>query len=574
MKKITDINPALAGYATDPRTRRYLSPTRIVYTHGEVSGADRLIGEKPCQITLGGGSDLCTLTNKPESSEKACVVLDYGTEICGSARIMVFGINADGGRVNLRVRFGESVSEAMTPLGVKNATCDHANRDIIMNVGFLSANETNESGFRFICIELTDECASVSLKAVQAVFTYRDLSYRGSFECDDELVNKIWQTAAYTAHLNMQEYLWDGVKRDRLVWIGDMQTEVMTIASVFGYCDVVPKSMDIVRDETPVGTWMNGISSYSLWWVLLQYDWYMNFGDSGYLAQQREYLTALLELLCGLVGDDGSEKLPESRFIDWPNSDNEEAKHAGLQSMMLMAMERGALLCGVLGENDLAANCRLTAEKLKSHHPAHGNSKQAASLMVCAGLADACDIDREVISRGGAKGFSTFLGYYTLRAMALAGNTSGALDAMKKYWGGMLSLGATTFWEDFNIDWMENASRIDEPVPEGKRDIHGDFGGYCYLGFRHSFCHGWASGPVPFLMHTVLGVNVTAPGTKKIEIRPDLGGLSYVCGVYPTPHGDIGICHTKEASGEIKTEITLPQGWVQTAPGMLEYRGI
>lgn len=418
MKKITDINPALAGYATDPRTRRYLSPTRIVYTHGEVSGADRLIGEKPCQITLGGGATSARLQISRKALKKhvlfSTTVRKYAVGAHNGIRY-----NADGGRVNLRVRFGESVSEAMTPLGVKNATCDHANRDIVMNVGFLSANETNESGFRFICIELTDECASVSLKAVQAVFTYRDLSYRGSFECDDELVNEIWQTAAYTAHLNMQEYLWDGVKRDRLVWIGDMQTEVMTIASVFGHCDVVPKSMDIVRDETPIGTWMNGISSYSLWWVLLQHDWYMSFGDSGYLAQQREYLTALLELLCGLVGDDGSEKLPESRFIDWPNSDNEEAKHAGLQSMMLMAMERGALLCGVLGENDLAANCRLAAEKLKSHHPAHGNSKQAASLMVCAGLADARDIDREVISRGGAKGFSTFLGYYTLRARLL-----------------------------------------------------------------------------------------------------------------------------------------------------------
>lgn len=573
MKKLTDINPALTGYATDPRTRRYLSPTRIVCTNGDVNGAEQLIGEKPCQITLGGGNDLCTLTNKPGCSEKAYVVLDYGTEICGSARIMVFGINADGGRVNLRVRFGESVSEAMTPLGVKNTTCDHANRDILMNVGFLSANETNESGFRFIYVELTDECASVSLKAVQAVFTYRDLPYRGSFECDDELVNKIWQTAAYTAHLNMQEYLWDGIKRDRLVWIGDMQTEVMTIASVFGYCDVVPKSMDIVRDETPVGTWMNGISSYSLWWVLLQYDWYMSFGDAGYLEQQREYLTALLKLLCSLVADNGSEKLPESRFIDWPNSDNEEAKHAGLQSMMLMAMERGALLCNALGETALAESCRSTSEKLRSHRPLHGNSKQAASLMVCAGLADARDTDRQVISQGGAKGFSTFLGYYTLRAMALAGNTSGAVDFMKQYWGGMLSLGATTFWEDFNIDWMENASRIDEPVPSGKCDIHGDFGGYCYLGFRHSFCHGWASGPVPFLMHTVLGVNVTAPGTRKIEIRPDLGGLSYVRGVYPTPHGDIGICHTREDSGEIRTELTLPCGWVQTAPGMLEYKG-
>ena len=32
----------------------------------------------------------------------------------------------------------------------------------------------------------------------------------------------------------MQEYLWDGVKRDRLVWLGDMHPEVMTVQSVFG----------------------------------------------------------------------------------------------------------------------------------------------------------------------------------------------------------------------------------------------------------------------------------------------------------------------------------------------------
>lgn len=40
----------------------------------------------------------------------------------------------------------------------------------------------------------------------------------------------------------------------------------------------------------------------------------------------------------------------------------------------------------------------------------------------------------------------------------------------------MLDLGATTFWEDFNLDWIPNAAPIDEPVPAGKKDIHGDFG--------------------------------------------------------------------------------------------------
>jgi hypothetical protein len=57
-------------------------------------------------------------------------------------------------------------------------------------------------------------------------------------------------TGAYTVHLNMQDYLWDGIKRDRLVWVGDMHPETSTIAAVFGNNKVVPKSLDLVRDIT------------------------------------------------------------------------------------------------------------------------------------------------------------------------------------------------------------------------------------------------------------------------------------------------------------------------------------
>ena len=52
---------------------------------------------------------------------------------------------------------------------------------------------------------------------------------------------------SYTVHLNMQEYLWDGIKRDRLVWVGDMHPEVMTIHTVFGENEVVRKSLDFAK---------------------------------------------------------------------------------------------------------------------------------------------------------------------------------------------------------------------------------------------------------------------------------------------------------------------------------------
>ena len=129
---------------------------------------------------------------------------------------------------------------------------------------------------------------------------------------------------------------------------------------------------------------------------------------------------------------------------------------------------------------------------------------------------------------------------------------------MKKYFGGMLSRGATSFWEDFDIGWLEGSGRIDEFLKSGEKDLHGDFGGYCYKGFRHSLCHGWASGPVPFLTECVLGIRASEPMCKKIKIEPHLGALEWVRGEYPTPYGVVRVCHKKE-NGEIISEISAPQ---------------
>ena len=48
-------------------------------------------------------------------------------------------------------------------------------------------------------------------------------------------------------------------------------------------------------------------------------------------------------------------------------------------------------------------------------------------------------------------------GYYILTAKSNGRRLAGALDGMRDYWGGMLSMGATTFWEDFDLNWMKNA---------------------------------------------------------------------------------------------------------------------
>lgn len=561
---------SLAAQQRDSRIREYLSPARIVWQKdsARISGASDLLlpGNGQSELT---NAKMCVLTST--ATEHPALLLDFGKELQGGLQF-VTGMPSSHKPVSIRVRLGESASEAMCEIDGKNgATNDHAMRDFIVSLPWLGVQEIGNSGFRFARIDLLGDSVELCLKEVRAISTYRDVPYLGTFRCNDERLNKIWQTGAYTVHLNMQEYLWDAIKRDRLVWVGDLHPEVMTVSSVFGFNPVVPKSLDLIRDITPLPDWMNGISSYSIWWLLIHRDWYYYQGNLPYLREQQSYLTALLRHLITKVDADGKECLDGNRFLDWPSSENPAAINAGLQSMMIQAMRAGEELCAVLGEDALAADCRKTMEKalayskrmkkdfLSKEKEIKPGTKQAAALMALSGIMDPEEANRKYLSVGDAKGFSTFYGYYMLRAMALAGNYQGALDVIRTYWGTMIDLGATTFWEDFNMEWLPDASRIDELVPAGKKDIHGDFGAYCYQGFRHSLCHGWASGPTSWLMEYVLGVQPLEPGCKSVRITPNLGDLEWVEGTFPTPYGVIEIRHEKGTDGKVTSHIKAPK---------------
>ena len=542
------------------RTIAYLPATRIVWQ--ETTGDSSIKGLENLLLKGNGQADLFDgqITRiKNGATGKASFLLDFGRELQGGIQ-MVTGRSSQK-EVKVRVRFGESVSEAMCDITPENgATNDHAIRDFHLTLPWLGVAEIGNSGFRFVRIDLEEPNVELCLKELRATFGYRDIPYLGSFKSDNERLNDIWMTGAYTVHLNMQEFIWDGVKRDRLVWIGDLHPELMTVNTVFGYNEVIPKSLDLIRDTTPVPNWMNGISSYSIWWLLIHRDWYLYQGNLAYLQEQKTYMTSLLNHLMTKIDDNGKETLDGTRFLDWPSSPNVKGVDAGLQALMVMAMQAGEDIAEALGDKDLAARCKKAEKRLLKYVPEHTQSKQGAALMALAGLMKAENADKEVLSVGGSQNFSTFYGYYMLEAMAMAGNYQGAMDIISEYWGAMLDLGGTTFWEDFNIEWTKNAARIDEIVPEDKVDVHRTYGDYCYKGFRHSLCHGWASGPTAWLSRHVLGVEVVEPGFKKVRIVPHLGNLNWVEGTFPTPYGIIKVRHEKDQNGKIHSDIQVPEG--------------
>ena len=544
----------------DTRTRAYISPTRVVWTqNGDlIAGADNLLLQGNGQATT-ANTPRCTFTSK--EGKRPSILLDFGREIRGGLQFVTC-IRASTKPVKVRVRLGESVGEAMCEITKENgATNDHAMRDYTIELPWLGVCEVGNSGFRFVRIDMLEDDIDLPIKEIRACLVYRDIPYLGSFHSNDSRLDSIWLTGAYTLHLNLQEYLVEAPKRDRLVWLGDLHPEVRTALAVFGDNEALARGLDFARDETPLPGWMNGMCSYTLWWVLIHRDYYQYSGNLAYLKEQQAYLSELMQLLMTKVDGEGREHLDGGgRFLDWPTSEDKKAVDAGLHALMLMTFEAGSQMLDALGDKSLAAQCTETANRMKKITPDYTTSKQSAALIALAGIVPAEKANKEVLEVGGAKNFSTFYGYYMLKAQALAGDYTDAIANLKSYWGGMLDLGATTFWEDFNLDWLKNAARIDELVPAGKIDVHQTYGDYCYKGYRHSLSHGWSSGPTAWLTEYVLGVSPASAGYKSVRIAPHMGDLQWVEGTVPTPLGVIKVRHDKQADGSIKSKIELPKG--------------
>ena len=489
---------------------------------------------------------------------KGYIILDFGKELRGGIRILShrLGCNSNG---KIRIRFGESVSESCAEIGEKNAGNYHSIRDITLSLPMLCDQEFGDTGFRFARIDFLDD-VNYNLINVYASSYCKNIEFRGSFECDDKDLNKIFETAKYTLYLTMQDYLWEGVKRDRLVWVGDMQQQVLAITYLFGNVDIVEKSIKESVLKNPLPRWFGNIPTYSLTLIQILYDYYLKNKNSEFVFEILPYVEGVLEQLDLCVDENGNIDYSKSKadarngyYLDWPTSNSQDAK-LGNNYLYIYILKNLIKLYEYLGIN-VNPLCNTLIKKLSKVN-GEVNYKQIVSLGYLAGKISK-DETAQKLSSGGARGLSTFMGYYICKVMKDTLGLSKTLDIIKEYYGGMISRGATTFWEDFDIDWLENSGRIDELTPLDKKDLHGDFGQFCYKGFRHSLCHGWSCGPIQFLFEDVLGVNVIEPGCSVIEIKPNLANLKYCKGTFPTPYGDVYIEH-KMIDGKIQTQINAP----------------
>lgn len=471
-----------------------------------------------------------TMTLKPVSREGD--TFDFGVQLLGRAEVDFSGPVR-------RAAFwpGESVAEA-------RSTSLTSREQVIATVpaGRNRFASEAEMALRYLRVE---SAGPGKVAEARVAASFHPCRYCGAFACSDDLLNRIWMSAAYTLRLCMREFFIDGPKRDRLPWAGDLYLGLQCNAYSFAERGVVERSLTVLYGEDPRLCDVSGIIDYSLWWAIALRDYVACFGDLRYLARARPLLLRLLEALESHEDADGFLTKAEGAwlFIDWAEIDKTGVSSC-LQWVYVMGLEAAGEALAWSGDADLASRYRRKAEALRLRarqrfwapsrrcfvDGATGGkrsghvSRHANFLAVLAGAAPLAEVMHLLRDDGLPAVGTPYMMALELRALARGGEKHFMLDRIRRYWGQMLDLGATTFWEGH------------DEARQG--DAHYGFYG---RPFGKSLCHAWSAGPVFLLSGELLGLRPLAPGWRRASFAPDAAGLDWLAATVPTPQGDIRV---------------------------------
>jgi alpha-L-rhamnosidase len=464
--------------------------------------------------------------------------------------------------VTVTVQMGESESETMKVpyLGVNQMTI------VPHGTGYSS-----KTAFRYAKVRFVGGAGTVKFKSIAVDHIYYPVQYAGSFESSDALLNRIWEVGAYTAHLCMQDGVWDASKRDRGRWMGDTDVSGRVIEDVFGERPLMEDTLDRLMGPAPIEQHVNGIPGYSSFWFTEMADFYRHTGDKAFLEREHQRMVELLAFVDNEFDERNvyANKSKVWLYVDWSpelNGDTPETRRATTLEFY-RAYREAVWMLRELGDSANATKYEKRAAEIKAGaeqyllDPATGafgprwQTNAAAVIGGAAGPEQYGAIWDRVLSgvgsgpmgpKDGGLIISPYYNYYVIRAMAEVGHRQEALGWIRQYWGGMLREGATSFWEGYDPSWY-------------KEDFHSSLQADNRSGYFVSLAHGWSAGPTAWLMEEVLGIKPTGPGFKTVEVRPDLVDLAWAKGAEPTPQGLLKVEARKDGAG-MKVSVDVPEG--------------
>ncbi len=428
--------------------------------------------------------------------------------------------------------------------------------------------------FRYIRVEIETREEPLILTH----FNYRETGYplevKTHVVTSDQMMAKIWDISERALKRCMQETYTDCPYYEQLQYLMDTRAQILYTYQTSGDDRLARHAFeDFRRSQRYDGTLCccypstvkSVIPGFNIYYILMIYDHMMYFGDKALVRKSLPVVDGILEYFDshleerGLVGKIGSGIMDNSHpywsFIDWTTQWN---PLGGVPNAILNGPLTMESLLYVLGLQYAAYLAEYAGRAgIANEYRARARQVQQSVLTYCVGsngmLMDGPGIEEysqhcqvfailtHTIEKKQARKnleetlnhkdkyaqCSVAMAYYLFRALEMAGLYERTEECYEP-WRKMIAQNVTTTVED---------------------DVN-----------ARSDCHAWGALVLYELPAVVLGVRPSKPGYEEIELKPELGYLSFAEGDVITPKGMLHVRCEKNENGSLNVSYLAPEG--------------
>ena len=490
-------------------------------------------------------------------------VFDFGREITGRIAMRIPG--QPGHR--LEVRCGEELNTDSSVRYEMRCNCTYRDFYTLAGLPAEQAAFFDYKAFRYAEVVNAPELLNDrDVWAIARSYPYdeRAVSMRSS----NPVLDDIWTICVRGVRGCCQETIVDCPSREKGQYINDAAVTGHSHMLLTGDGRLVRKALEDAALSARIcpglmavapGSFMQEMAEASLLWPVLLWEYYQHSGDAAFLSEMLPVLDGVMhyfqryESYGGLLAD----VCEKWNLVDWPGNYRDgydfdldpktggHGCHAVLNGHYYKFLQACGWIRQAAGQEAgflaqrlevlrqtfvrtfLNSRTGLFVDAVGSSH----SSMHANAIALYAGLVPpeaAAPVMAFLRQKGLACG--VWFAWFALRGLVEAGQVDFAFDLMTRddphSWANMLNDGATACMEAWGADQKWNTS----------------------------FCHGWASAPIPLLVEHFLGVRHAEAGWRTIRLEPQMPRLlSSVSLQLPLPQGRLRVSYSRREGLEMYT---------------------
>lgn len=419
-------------------------------------------------------------------------------------------------------------------------------------------------GFRHVTVTVRHTAAPLQLSLCLRRTGY-PVERRGRFQSSDPVLERIWETCAWSQQNCMLDAYVDTPWREQAQWWGDARVQAWNTFHLSGDARLFRRGIAQIGAQTTADGLTYGhaptmahncvLPDFTLIWMLTQWDCYWQTGDLQPFRDQRAGIERALAYFETHTGRDGLVTYDPRYwlFLDWTDLPKDGASSI-YNLWLVLALERLAAMHRLNRDAAAARRCLRWAGRLRRKLRTFVNrrgllgdgldargrvlkstSPHAQTLALMAGLAPAAApaMERFLLDylrdeSGHTAKPSAYWITYVYSVLAERGHGAAVVEHLRPRWEPMTAYGSTF-------------------------EIFGDT-----AAFAASHSHAWSAHPLFHLMQIIGGVRQAAPAWREVVFAPVFighrGGATY-----PAPPGPIISAWQREGPA-VRVTLALPRG--------------